>query len=85
MFIRALFRPFGVFKSAFVRAFRRKGARVTGRVCGVERSFNTVFYILPPSRREELINYYQRRKNCSRVQAMERAIEDRARENGVRL
>ena len=85
MFIRALFWPFGLFKSAVMKVFRPKRAGVTVRGCGVERSFNAVFHMLPPSRREDLIGYYQRRKNCSRVQAMERAIEDRARDNGVRL
>ncbi len=86
--IRALSRRL----DAVIRFARRLfGKRPAGFRRGVtntrhlESRFNTVFHMLPQSRREDLIGFYQRRKNCSREQAMERAIEDQARDNGLRL
>ena len=47
--------------------------------------FNAVFSMLSETRKDGLIAFYQRKHNCSRAEAMERAIEDRARDNGFRI
>jgi hypothetical protein len=50
-----------------------------------EKAFRAAFCMLPQGRRDDLIHYYQRKHNCSRTEAMRRAIEDRARDNGYRM
>jgi hypothetical protein len=53
--------------------------------CAISKRFNTAFAMLPQLRKEALIDHYQRKHRCSRAAAMERAIEDRARDNGLRI
>ncbi|PZX47931.1 hypothetical protein LY56_00078 [Roseinatronobacter thiooxidans] len=50
-----------------------------------EQAFRAAFCMLPQGRKNDLILYYQRKHSCSRKEAMQRAIEDRARENGYRM
>jgi len=50
-----------------------------------EKAFRTAFCMVPESRRNDLIAYYQRKHKCTRKNAMQRAIEDRARDNGYRI
>lgn len=61
------------------------GSLSDSRFNETERLFHTTFHMLPGPRKLGLIDYYQRRHKCSRTDAMQRAIEDRARDNGYRM
>jgi len=51
----------------------------------VEARFHTAFHMLSQNRKDGLITFYERRHNCSREEAMQRAVEDKARDNGLRM
>ena len=88
MVIRAVCRIFAALARITTRLLGQRPVSFRGgsvNAQNIERSFKTVFHMLPQSRREDLIMYYQRRMNCTRIQAMGRAIEDRARDNGLRM
>ena len=55
------------------------------RFSETELLFHTAYHMLPGPRKLGLIDYYQRRHKCSRTDAMQRAIEVRARDNGYRM
>jgi hypothetical protein len=47
-----------------------------------ERRFRNVFAMMTEDRRQSLISYYARKHECGREEAMQRAVEDRARDEG---
>lgn len=49
------------------------------------KRFNTVYSMLPQSRKDALICHYRQKYGCCRATAMEHAIKDRARDNGLRM
>jgi len=67
------------------RAIRLRVSSISLFSGKTEKSFRTAFSMLPLGRRNDLIAYYQRKHSCARSQAMRRAIEDRARDNGYRM
>ena len=48
----------------------------------IERQFRNVFAIMDETRRQSLIRFYMEKHECSREEAMRRAVEDRERETG---
>ena len=79
---------FQVLTAPFVAAKRRiryVASRIPFFGGKTEKAFRTAFCMVPESRRNGLIAYYQRKHKCSRKHAMQRAIEDRARDNGYRI
>ena len=75
----------------WLRALRSRVRLGTGSgtdltaMSATERRFRTVFSTLPDGRRNALVLHYQRRHSCSRAEAMQRAMDDRARDNGLRV
>lgn len=47
-----------------------------------ELRFRNVFAMMSEDRRQSLISYYSHKHECGREEAMRRAIEDRARDEG---
>jgi hypothetical protein len=47
-----------------------------------ERQFRNVFAIMDETRRQSLIRFYMEKHECSREEAMRRAVDDRERETG---
>ncbi|WJI40296.1 MULTISPECIES: hypothetical protein [Mesorhizobium] len=47
-----------------------------------ERRFRNVFAMMTEERRQSLISYYSRKHGCGREEAMQRAVDDRARDEG---
>ena len=47
-----------------------------------ELRFRNVFAMMSEERRQSLISYYARKHECSREEAMLRAVEDRSRDEG---
>ncbi|RWK17047.1 MAG: hypothetical protein EOR43_28810 [Mesorhizobium sp.] len=58
------------------------GRKHPKKLSETERRFRNVFAMMTEDRRESLISYYARKHNCGREQAMKRAVEDRARDEG---
>jgi hypothetical protein len=46
----------------------------------IERSFKSVFAMLPPHQRSALVSYYMKLHRCSSVEAMKIAIDDREKD-----
>lgn len=47
-----------------------------------EQRFRNVFAMMTEYRQQSLISYYSRKHGCGREEAMQRAVEDRARDEG---
>ncbi|MER9032427.1 hypothetical protein [Mesorhizobium sp. M0674] len=47
-----------------------------------ERRFRNVFAMMTEDRLQSLISYYSRKHACGREEAMQRAVDDRARDEG---
>ncbi|RVD68613.1 hypothetical protein EN751_30450 [Mesorhizobium sp. M4A.F.Ca.ET.029.04.2.1] len=60
-------------------ALRRKRPK---KLSANERRFRNVFAMMTEDRRQSLVSYYARKYECGRDEAMQRAVEDRARDEG---
>ncbi|MDX3929209.1 MAG: hypothetical protein QHC90_25835 [Shinella sp.] len=68
----------GVYFS-LARLLGRKLASVEG-LSTVEQRFRNVYAIMDESRRQSIIRYYMEKYECSREEAMRRAVEERERD-----